>query len=160
LLCQACKRRSMPTGVCGQRGAWLLLVVAFAAYQLQQCHGQVTGEAVYNVSGTYTFAPPSGVTSVSVVCVGAGGGSGTYLGWPTAVLASGGWRMPPASRGGTGGRTTTSRVILNPQLRLHCMAYTAALQLSGCPQRLQYTPAAAPHAAVLAGCAVLPASDA
>jgi len=133
----------MPTGVCGQRGAWLLLVVAFAAYQLQQCHGQVTGEAVYNVSGTYTFAPPSGVTSVSVVCVGAGGGSGTYLGWPTAVVASGGWRVPaplevaqvagPQGAGKAAGAATTAAAAIKQQ---HHDSQTGISSDSTCKQLL------------------------
>ena len=41
------------------------------------------GESVYATEGTYTWVCPDGVTSVSVICVGAGGGgghNGTYGG--------------------------------------------------------------------------------
>ena len=35
----------------------------------------IAGQQAYTTNGTYTFTIPSGVTSVSVVCVGGGGGS-------------------------------------------------------------------------------------
>ena len=35
------------------------------------------GESVYVVPGTYSWTCPDGVTSVSVVCIGAGGGGGS-----------------------------------------------------------------------------------
>jgi hypothetical protein len=100
-LYQAYKQRSMPHQACRGLGTWLLLLAAITAHQVQQCHGQVTGEVVYDQPGNYTFKPPAGVTNVSIVCVGAGGGAGTYLGYPAAALASGGWQMvaqPPSSK--------------------------------------------------------------
>jgi len=39
-----------------------------------------TGQQAYTTPGTYTWVAPARVTSVSVVCVGAGGGAGTYFG--------------------------------------------------------------------------------
>lgn len=138
-----CRPASMPNQACCWRGAWLLLIVAFTAHQAQQCHGQVTGEVVYNAPGTYTFTPPSGVTSVSVVCVAAGGGSGTYLGWPTAVVASGGWRVPaplevaqvagPQGAGKAAGAATTAAAAIKQQ---HHDSQTGISSGSTCQQLL------------------------
>lgn len=36
------------------------------------------GGATFTNPGTYTWTPPEGVKNVSVVCVGAGGGAGSY----------------------------------------------------------------------------------
>jgi len=43
---------------------------------------EVQGQVAFTSSGTYTWFPPQGVQSVSVVCVG-GGGGGTNgcIGW-------------------------------------------------------------------------------
>jgi hypothetical protein len=57
------------------------------------------GEAIYSVPGTYSWTAPAGVTSVRVVCVGAGGGSaastsgasgagGGGLGWKNNILVT------------------------------------------------------------------------
>ena len=35
--------------------------------------GSVTGDVLYDEPGTYSWTAPAGVTSVSVVCIGAGG---------------------------------------------------------------------------------------
>lgn len=48
------------------------------------------GESVYATPGTYTWVCPAGVTSVSVVCVGGGGGSLAYPGANTAGSGGGG----------------------------------------------------------------------
>ena len=40
--------------------------------------GAGVGQQEFTTPGTYTFTVPSGVTSVSVVCVGAGGAGGAY----------------------------------------------------------------------------------
>jgi hypothetical protein len=39
----------------------------------------VVGQAMFNTSGTFTWSAPADVTHVSAVCVGGGGGSGTYV---------------------------------------------------------------------------------
>ena len=36
---------------------------------------ELRGESVYGIPGTYSWVCPTGVTSVSVVCVGGGGGA-------------------------------------------------------------------------------------
>ena len=38
---------------------------------------QVSQQAIFNICGTYTWVCPSGVTTVSILCVGAGGGGAT-----------------------------------------------------------------------------------
>jgi hypothetical protein len=69
-------------------------------------------QATFTSPGTYTWVPPSGVTRVRVVCIGAGGGAGSYhpalWGTPEAGSAGGGggeqgarWRE---GGGGGGGR--------------------------------------------------------
>lgn len=69
----------------------------------------VSGQAVYTTPGTYSWVCPTGVTSVSVVCVGAGGGN--YVGggtdgglsrFGTQVIANGG-KTSNGSSGGAGG---------------------------------------------------------
>lgn len=62
----------------------------------------VTGQTAYTTPGTYSWVAPSGVTSVSVVCVGAGG---TY-GYPAGYGASGG--------GGGGALAYTNNISVTP----------------------------------------------
>lgn len=43
-----------------------------------------SGSVAFTIPGTYSFYPPSGVTSVSAVCVGGGGGGGDpWANWPS-----------------------------------------------------------------------------
>ena len=45
--------------------------------------GKVGGQAEYNMANTYTWTCPDDVTSISVVCVGAGGACGNFFSnWP------------------------------------------------------------------------------
>lgn len=55
-----------------------------------------TGQVVFGAPGTYLWTPPNGVTSFSFVCIGAGGGAGTYI--PSA-----GPNQIPGAGGGGGG---------------------------------------------------------
>jgi hypothetical protein len=51
-------------------------------------------QATFTLPGTYNWVPPSGVTQINVVCIGAGGGAGSYhpalWGTPQAGGAGGG----------------------------------------------------------------------
>lgn len=49
--------------------------------------GIAVGQDAYTTAGTYTWTCPSGVTSVSVVCIGAGGTVGTSYGGCAGSLA-------------------------------------------------------------------------
>lgn len=42
--------------------------------------GLTNGSSTYGIAGTYSWVAPTGVTSVSIVCVGAGGGGNTSYG--------------------------------------------------------------------------------
>jgi hypothetical protein len=46
---------------------------------LLQLLSHITGQALFDTPGTFTWTAPAGVTSVSAVCVGGGGGAGTYI---------------------------------------------------------------------------------
>jgi hypothetical protein len=52
-----------------------------------------TGQLFYDQPGTYTFTVPSGVTQVSVLCVGGGGGAGSNVGASTTAAGGGGGGM-------------------------------------------------------------------
>ena len=58
------------------------------------------GEEIYTTSGTYTWTCPDDVTSVSVVCIGAGGGGASS---PSGASGAGG--------GGLGGVVAASRFV-------------------------------------------------
>lgn len=68
-------------------GQYIYLAIAGDSYS------SPTGEALYTTPGTFSWTAPSGVTSVSVVCVGGGGGnnadsnsgSGGGLGWKNNI---------------------------------------------------------------------------
>jgi hypothetical protein len=49
-----------------------------------------TGQQEYTIPGTYTWVAPTDVYSVSVVCVGAGGGAGSYYTGPQWYTGGGG----------------------------------------------------------------------
>lgn len=50
----------------------------------------VTGEVIYKTPGEYTWTPPAGVKNVSVVCIAAGGGAGSYKSKTFEGTAAGG----------------------------------------------------------------------
>jgi hypothetical protein len=51
-----------------------------------------TGQVVFGAPGTYQWTPPNGVTAFSFVCIGGGGGAGTYVpsAGPSQVAGAGG----------------------------------------------------------------------
>jgi hypothetical protein len=49
-----------------------------------------SGEVVYKTPGEYTWTPPAGVKNVSVVCIGGGGGAGSYKSKTFLGTAAGG----------------------------------------------------------------------
>jgi hypothetical protein len=59
-----------------------------------------TGDILYTTPGTYTWVAPANVTSVSIACIGGGGGAGTYV--------YGGSGQPVGAAGG-GGETLLQR---------------------------------------------------
>lgn len=73
------------------------------------------GEQIYSTAGSYTWSVPAGVTLVSVVCIGAGGGGtsaggASYFGSSAILNAGGGGSGLGGSSGGVGGTSSgTSR---------------------------------------------------
>ncbi len=74
------------------------------------------GEAIFQTPGAHTWTCPSGVTSVSVVCIGGGGGGGMYgsggggggLGYKTNYSVTAGTAYALyVGRGGAGGNSTS-----------------------------------------------------
>ena len=66
--------------------------------------GASAGQDAYTTSGTYSWVCPSGVSSVSVVCVGAGGGG---KGRPNTCCGAGG------GGGGGGGLSYANNVAVS-----------------------------------------------
>ena len=64
------------------------------------------GQQGYITVGTYSFVPPTGVSSISVVAIGAGGGGGMGCGYYEVAGGAGGdsyFNAPTTVRGGGGG---------------------------------------------------------
>lgn len=56
------------------------LVIGGGGINLYDPYTVAPGQTVYTSAGSYSWVAPANVTSVSVVCVGAGGGAGMYNG--------------------------------------------------------------------------------
>lgn len=90
-----------------------MLSVCLCAYAGCPTIPQATaGQVVYTTPNlACSFVPPAGVTSVSVVCVGGGGGAGRYIPFQNPATAGGG----SGGGGGEGQQTTDlehSRTVL------------------------------------------------
>lgn len=81
-----------------------------ATFMNQRSFGAPPGQQAYTTAGSYTWIAPSGVTSVSIVAVGAGGGSvagGDSYFVSTATVKGGGGGAGPAYPGNTTGGSFT-----------------------------------------------------
>ena len=79
------------------------LVLALDAANPKSYDNRVFGQQTYTSSGTYSWTCPSGVTSVSVVCIGGGGGGN-----------GGGYGVGGAGGGGGGGLGYKNNISVTP----------------------------------------------
>ena len=70
--------------------------------------GVAAGSQSYTAAGSYTWVAPAGVTSVSVVAVGGGGGQGSNCFFPGAGGGGTGGTTYPGQSGGTNGGDGTA----------------------------------------------------